>query len=382
MMKKKSQNLYLIIGIYLLSMSTIFLSCIREEALNTEADIVSIKIPKELLKRTPIVENNQIICNMDVNADLTNLAPEFTLTKGACISPKSGTKLDFTNPQKYKVTSQDGKWSKHYTIKCIKTETANDFHFDFFKEGIMDENNPDHKFHIIYEKIDETNTLEWSSGNKGYSILASDKAPEEYPTSYSKDGFKNGCAKLVTRSTGPMGAMFGSPMAAGNIFTGKFKLNIANALKSTQFGIPYSKEPVKLTGYYKYTAGKEYKQFTDDKGNKISDGKVLDIKDECSIYAVFFEVTDEVQNLDGENILNHKNIVSIAKLKDTQESDVWKRFDIDFKFIDGKSIDSEKLKNSKYSIAIVFSSSKDGDKFNGAVGSTLYIDEVQLVSKK
>lgn len=381
-MKNKSKNLYLIIGLYLLSMSTIFLSCIREEALNTEADIVSIKIPKDLLKRTPIIEDTQIICNMDVNADLTSLAPEFTITEGASIMPKSGTKLDFTNPQIYTVTSQDGKWQKKYTIKCIKTETANNFHFNFFKEGVMDENNPNNKFHIIYEKIDATNTLDWSSGNKGYSILASGKAPEEYPTSFSENGYKGGCAKLVTRSTGALGAMFGSPMAAGNIFTGKFKLNIANALKSTLFGIEYKHEPLKLTGYYKYKSGKEYKQFTDSDGNKISGGKVLDIKDECSIYAVFFEITDGVEHLDGENILTHKNIISIAKLENSVESADWKKFDIDFKLKEGKSIDSEKLKNGKYNIAIVFSSSKDGDKFNGAVGSTLYIDEVQLISKK
>ena len=44
----------------------------------------------------------------------------------------------------------------------------------------------------------------------------------------------------------------------------------------------------------------------------------------------------------------------------------------------GKSIDSDKLEKGIYKLAIVFSSSVDGGKFEGAVGSTLYIDKVVI----
>ena len=46
---------------------------------------------------------------------------------------------------------------------------------------------------------------------------------------------------------------------------------------------------------------------------------------------------------------------------------------------DGKTIDSEKLKNGKYKLGIVLSSSLDGAYFKGAVGSTLYVDELEIV---
>jgi hypothetical protein len=36
------------------------------------------------------------------------------------------------------------------------------------------------------------------------------------------------------------------------------------------------------------------------------------------------------------------------------------------------------LEDGKYNVAIVFSSSIKGDLFEGAAGSTLYIDEVEL----
>ena len=45
----------------------------------------------------------------------------------------------------------------------------------------------------------------------------------------------------------------------------------------------------------------------------------------------------------------------------------------------GRVIDDTKLKNGEYKLGIVFSSSVDGAFFKGAVGSTLYVDEVELI---
>ena len=45
----------------------------------------------------------------------------------------------------------------------------------------------------------------------------------------------------------------------------------------------------------------------------------------------------------------------------------------------GRVIDDTKLKNGEYKLGIVFSSSVDGAYFKGAVGSTLYVDEVELI---
>ena len=41
-------------------------------------------------------------------------------------------------------------------------------------------------------------------------------------------------------------------------------------------------------------------------------------------------------------------------------------------------IDATLLANQGYNLAMVFSSSKTGDKFEGAIGSTLYIDKVSI----
>ena len=47
--------------------------------------------------------------------------------------------------------------------------------------------------------------------------------------------------------------------------------------------------------------------------------------------------------------------------------------------LSGKYIDKEKLTAGKYNVAIVFTSSLEGDHFNGAIGSTLLIDEAELI---
>ena len=57
------------------------------------------------------------------------------------------------------------------------------------------------------------------------------------------------------------------------------------------------------------------------------------------------------------------------------------KFTIPFKAEEGKVVDKDKLAHGKYSLAIIMSSSRDGATFQGAVGSTLYVDELQLFSE-
>lgn len=89
-----------------------------------------------------------------------------------------------------------------------------------------------------------------------------------------------------------------------------------------------------------------------------------------------------MQFLDGSNSLDSKNIVALAQdLDQLKETDEWTEFNFDFKPQNNKTIDSEKLEKGVYKLAIVFSSSAGGAKFEGAVGSTLYVDQVEIVNE-
>ena len=58
--------------------------------------------------------------------------------------------------------------------------------------------------------------------------------------------------RLVTQSTGDLGAAFGKPIAAGNLFVGTFDLASAlfNPLAATRFGVPVNRIPTRFAGYY------------------------------------------------------------------------------------------------------------------------------------
>lgn len=370
-------------------------SCIKEEALNSEADITGVTLGNDdLLLRDPNITNNEVTLYLNTSDSI--LAPEFTLTEGATIEPANGTKRKFftrvpnpqkTNeddmmpdsinqamPQEYTVTSQDGACKKTYTVRVIAfNSTPSDFHFDDVRYYTY---NNEPLFHILYEK-NGGQQVDWGTGNPGamITLMSSNPSPSDYPTSQADNGKSNKCAKLTTISTGSLGAMFGAPIAAGNIFLGSFSVNMGDMASSTHFGIPFfNTKPVSLTGYYKYKAGPT----VTDENSKVISGA----KDDFALYAVLFEVTKDVPWLDGTdtklNSLSSPNIVLKAELSNRKETDEWTEFTIPFEPMNGKTFDMDKMIAGRYSFTIVASSSKDGGKFVGAVGSTLYIDEFHI----
>lgn len=353
-------------------------SCIKDEAANAEADIVACAVSGNLLIREPVITNTEVKLYVNGWEDLTNLAPTFTLTAGAMIEPAGGTMRDFTTPQTYTVTSQDRQWKKTYKVSFISESPATEYHFENiryyeYKDEWDPTAEPRKFYHIFYDRTIEGADMDWSSGNAGFMITNSTAPATDYPTSQAENGYKGKCAKLVTRSTGTLGAMFQAPLAAGNLFIGEFVINMGNMAKSTHFGVPFRMMPLGLDGYFKYKAGEKYI-------NKNSEEQ-SEKKDLFDIYAVMYEVTKEVPYLDGTNIKKHENIVMMAQVENRKEADEWTHFSAEFKPIGGRTIEAEKLRNGKYNLAIVLSSSEGGAYFNGAVGSTLYVDEMNLYYK-
>ena len=220
------------------SAGLLFNSCIREEAPNMEADIESVTIAnaENLLQIDPVIESNNITFRIKAFSGSYKFAPIFNLSDGATISPASGTELDFTQPQTYTVTSQDGAWSRQYTISFIADE--NSFITNYSFENVEIDTK---KYHKFYDFLSNGQKIyNWSSGNEGFSLVNSGGAANTYPTLQIADGYSGKGVRMVTRSTGWLGSIFGTPIAAGNLFLGTFSLNIGNTLKSTRFGIPYS----------------------------------------------------------------------------------------------------------------------------------------------
>lgn len=358
-----------------LSLCLTWTSCIQDEAPNAEADIIACSVPGDILKRDPVIENAKITLMVKADADLTRQSPTFSLTPGATISPASGTEHNFTQPQYYIVTSQDGNWHKTYEVVYIIAGISTEYHF----EDVRKEEKPTYTYDIFYD-VDATtgNRIDWASGNAGFAITGmGTKDPASFPTSSLAEGYIGKGVKLVTKTTGSFGAGVGMPIAAGNLFMGQFDVLSAlqNALKATKLGMPFEHVPTYVKGHFKYKAGENFE----------ANGQVVkDKKDTWDVYAVFYEVTEDSGMLDGrivEDNFSHKNIVSVALLSDKEriETNEWTEFYIPFVMKPGKSVDKDKLKAGDYNVSIVFSSSKEGNYFRGAPGSTLCIDEVELI---
>ncbi len=361
-------------------------SCIQDEALNAECDIVSVDTTstwfrnnRDILTGEFKVNNSNVVFTLKKEADFNSIEIShdsiinaFSLTQGAGIEKKDDIKTSKNGIFLYFTTySEDGNWSKVYTIKFIKMpplEIGVPFSFENVETDI---------FNSWYEiNEDGIRSDFWATGNIGFKMSGEAKESSDYPTTSWEDGFKDKCIKLKTCSTGDFGKKAGMPIAAGNIFIGDF--NSASAmlmpLKATRFGkqiLPENAKPVKLTGYYKYTPGEV---FTNKKKEEIKDRR-----DVCDIYAVLFEVeADNFKPLDGSNIKSSDRIVLLADMQNPGEPTEWTKFEIPFEEQNDKVFDYEKLKNNEYAITVVASSSKGGAKFEGAVGSTLFIDEIKI----
>ena len=353
--------------------------------LNSECNIIAVKASwleknNDILTRKPTISQNEVkfYVNEKISFEsLKQLDPEFELSLGAHIK-----KLDHIveNGDRgiylyYRTVSEDEKWSKDYKVSFTKQtviDTEAVFSFENFE---LDKPAPKGKYNVWHE-VDANGTKLnwWASGNAGFVFTGKGKTPGDFPTSADSAGYKGCCIRLTTRDTGSFGKMSGMPIAAGNIFIGEFLTTNATKapLEATRFGYPIvPSKPVSLTGYYKYTPGEEFT-------NKMLEVQA-DRRDTCSIYSVLYEIDPaNIITLDGSNVLSDDRIVLVAELKNPGEPEEWTNFEIPFEAANGNAFDYEKLERGEYAITIVASSSKSGAFFEGAIGSTLCIDELKI----
>ena len=309
------------------------------------------------------------------NADVTSLSPEFTLSPYATISPASGSTHDFSQgPVLYTVTSQDGHWTRRYTVSVVPTthEVADTVCYDFEHYELETANQRYYTWHNVL--ADGSLGNDWSTANAGYRISMSTAQPMDYPTTPLQQGYDGAGVCLRTCDTGPFGKMANKRLAAGNMFLGTFDIAIAMSdhLHATRFGIPFTRKPDRFTGYYTYEPGETTQDFY---GNPIA-GRV----DSADVYAVFYRNHDAAGNevtLYGDDVLSSSQIVAVADLGYVKPTTTWTAWDV--KFVYREPIDEQLLANRGYSLAIVFSSSAAGGDFIGAIGSRLCVDKVRLI---
>lgn len=163
-------------------------------------------------------------------------------------------------------------------------------------------------------------------------------------------------------------------VAAGTLYTGLFNLNInyiTQPRKMTKFGIPYTARPTSFSMEVKYAPGAQMKQATADDKGKYSIHDIAGV-DKAHIWVELLQWSGSgAIDYDGSEGAADITVLGRAELVIDGANNPYKEW---------SKITLPMVYNPQYAditpthIAVVMSSSKDGDKFIGAIGSKLSVD--------
>lgn len=238
-----------------------------------------------------------------------------------------------------------------------------------------------------YPYLSDATTKYWGTGNPGSTTLGDSNNTTTYDTSIVALGDRS--ARLESLNV--------MKLAAGNIFTGSYG-STHGTNGSIKLGQPFTERPIALKGYAKYNSEKvnivgdvaklakdqwdqgiiyvalgtwkaeDYGVYTDNVGETQYMG---DATSPVAVYtkdeSTFFRSTTDDVIAYGELVFNYG---------DEYEDDL-REFTITLNYNDLNGVRG--TSRTPTHIIIVGSSSRYGDYFNGGVGSTLYLDGLELV---
>ena len=160
-------------------------------------------------------------------------------------------------------------------------------------------------------------------------------------------------------------------LGAGNLFTGDFSLNGIDGL--LHFGRPFSSFPTALRLYYKYTSTPITEIYKDAPSYMES---FRNNPDTCHIYIALSDKSEPyvINTKASERQLfdkNDANIIAYGEYLSHETTSSYQQIEIPLTY-------RATNRTPKY-IIIVCAASKWGDYYVGGVGSTLWLDEMELV---
>lgn len=339
----------------------------RNRLENDTARILSMWFDDERIVMQPdVIENNYSI-NFYVTDTLPDsvqivLYPKFQLTPGSTVSPAAGDSVNFSNGRvRFTVWAEDSIHRTIYTVYADKAQALR-FGMNSWETWPKGETNND----LIYLTPQEKT---WQTGNEAlrywkkqgiYGMQSPYSVEKE--TQFVNSG--DAAVKISTRyADGATPAL-----QAGVFYTGEeFEVNPDEPLKSIRFGTLFETKPLKIKGQYSYTPGTTYYQ-----NSVLAPG----IADTCRISAILYEINDINETLDSLDIYKDEKIVAIGVFESGATSaNEYAPFELRMRYI--KSYFFTKM----YKLAIIATPSRNGATFEGADGSTLWIDDVEIISQ-
>ena len=303
--------------------------------------------------------NSTVTLTVAKGVDRTSLVPStFEISNFATVTPGKTVARDFTDPVEYVVRAEnDSKRIWTVTIDEIgENPQLSNSDFDLWYETSAGIINP-----MYYEEPGESkdNTI-WATAN--YGLTNYGFQPNATPFDFGSDNY------AVHMETVPAPIV---GLAAGTIYTGVFKLDIANPAASARFGIPFTSRPAGFRVNYVYVP-------ETDPANLVG----VDY-DECDIYVL-------LEKREGDAVER----IATGWFRDGTETgtDSWTSLEVNLKYGPLSASDPEyayaNIKGSETwgdpndtptHISVIFSSSALGNEYKGAIGSILVVDDFELI---
>lgn len=161
--------------------------------------------------------------------------------------------------------------------------------------------------------------------------------------------------------------------AAASLYYGRFNSLQGTSGAKIDFGQAFTSRPTAFHGYYQYAPVAIDNVGSNQPSGTVSKGDM----DICSIYIALSKKKYTVDNTDASTFINFANDDNIIAYGELPASDCvntngnWKEFTINLKY--------KNITDKPSYLIIVCSSSKYGDYFTGGKGSTLYLDDFELL---
>ena len=346
----------------LIAIAFLLLGCVSEDHFgkSNRSEIKTFVIPGQ--SGSSVINNDSLTVVVTVPETVTDfmLAPnEISLSNFASVTQVVGQVQDFSAPVEYFVTAEDGSVSV-YKVSVLRggsqPQLDNSSFEDWYTESVG--------FSTVEQPgVDKASTI-WGTANRGLALGGSTgntSKQERDNSNYVK--MESVAAPALVR------------MAAATIFIGKFTdgfPSVSDPRSNITLGTPFSARPLSFSFSYTYQPGPN---------NQDGNGDPLSYGDQCDIY-LFLE------NREGSEVKR----VGTAWFRSGTSVSEWSRENIAIKYgpLDASDpwydyaqpVEGEAWGDGTETvthITILATSSFEGDFFKGAIGSTLELDEIELV---
>ena len=166
--------------------------------------------------------------------------------------------------------------------------------------------------------------------------------------------------------------------AAASLYVGAFGGLEGTSGARINFGQPFTSRPIALKGYFQYAPVSIDHVGDGQPANTVNKGDM----DICSIFIILSKGTYQVNNTDTitllteEKVKNTDQFIAYGELPASEcvsTNGQWKEFNIPLKYKE------EAFGEKPTHLIIVCTSSKYGDYFTGGEGSTMYLDDFELI---